>query len=157
MTKNELDQTLRNSSNLPEDLRANREKANKNVGYLEHIKQSIISNRNVVNSKANFQICYIFIGDINCKKVGDLTVSICRWVIPHYLIPNYLFFYLAMTEASDLLQERVIFSVVLSIGETTKSLCILLNTFSIVNLFLVFDSLYAYLHINYLSIEWLFH
>ena len=58
-----------------------------------------------------------------------------------------------MTEASDLLQERVIFSVVLSIGETTKSLCILLNTFSIVNLFLVFDSLYAYLHINYLSIE----
>ena len=78
MTKNELDQTLRNSSNLPEDLRSNREKANKNVGYLEHIKQSIISNRNVVNSKANFQICYIFIGDINCKKVGDLTVSICR-------------------------------------------------------------------------------
>ena len=58
-----------------------------------------------------------------------------------------------MTEASDLLQERVIFSVVISIGETTKSLSILLNTFSIVNLFLVFDSLYAYLHINYLSIE----
>ena len=55
MTKNELDQTLRNSSNLPEDLRANREKANKNVGYLEHIKQSIIFNRNVVNTKLIFR------------------------------------------------------------------------------------------------------
>ena len=82
-----------------------------------HIRQSMILNRNVANTKFNFQMSYIFIMiSFSDKPPAFLQVSLDELL----LNPNSL----VITEALNLLKTKAILPVALSIGTTTKSLCI---------------------------------